>query len=515
MLKSSGAVGAATLTSRVLGLAREMVFARFMGDSWVASAFIMAFMIPNLFRRLLGEGALTAAFIPVFKEKEKLAGEREMWRAANAIISGLVVAAGVLVVAAILVISGVLTFTNITDGKTLLMLELLRMMFPYLLLVCVAAIFVGILNARGHFFIPALGTTLLNLIMIASVILLAPRMGERLDQQVFGLAIGVLVAGIAQMAFQLPQMNREGFRYEWTAPWPNETVRRVYVQMGPAILGVAAYQINVLTTQSFAFWTGKEIVASFNYAVRLMELPQGLFGISLATYLLPALSGLAAEKKYPEFRDTLRQGVGYLIFINLLATVLLFTLAEPIVRLLFERGRFGSDATARAASALIWLAPGLLAFSLTNILARGFYALGDTRTPMRVGAFCLLVNIILTAALVWRYRQSGLALANTLSGAVNAALLIFALRKKLARLEWAALRAQMPALLAAALVAGAVAWGIRGWWTKELGNSTLALRLGEVFLPMIAASLAYFALGFWLKVPFVKDVVALVRARLV
>src|SRR5687768_622455 len=169
MLKSSGAVGAATLTSRVLGLVREMVFARFMGDSWVASAFILAFMIPNLFRRLLGEGALTAAFIPVFKEKEKLAGAREMWSAANAIISGLVVAAGVLVVVAILVTTGLLKFTNISDGKTLLMLELLRMMFPYLLLACVAAIFVGILNARGHFFVPALGTTLLNLIMIASV----------------------------------------------------------------------------------------------------------------------------------------------------------------------------------------------------------------------------------------------------------------------------------------------------------------------------------------------------------
>src|SRR5688572_25085116 len=383
MLKSSGAVGAATLTSRVFGLVREMVFARFMGDSWVASAFIMAFMIPNLFRRLLGEGALTAAFIPVFKEKEKLKGEAEMWTAANAVISGLVVAAGALVVVAVLAITGVLNL-GISDAKTLLMLELLRFMFPYLLLACIAAIFIGILNARGYFFVPALGTTFLNLIMIASVIFLAPRMGERLDQQVFGLAIGVLVAGVVQMAFQLPQLNREGFRFQWVSPWSNDTVHRVSAQMGPAILGVAAYQINVLVTQSFAFWTGKEIVASFNYAVRLMELPQGLFGLSLATYLLPALSGLAAEKKYPEFRATLQQGVGYLIFINLLASVLLFTLAEPIVRLLFEHGKFDAGATLRAASALIWLAPGLVAFSLVNILARGFFALGDTRTPMRI-----------------------------------------------------------------------------------------------------------------------------------
>jgi putative peptidoglycan lipid II flippase len=334
MLKSSGAVGAATLTSRVFGLVREMVFARFMGDSWVASAFVMAFMIPNLFRRLLGEGALTAAFVPVFKEKEKQ-GTTEMWNAANAIISALALVGGAVVVFGVLVISGLLRL-EIPDAKTLLMLHLLRMMFPYLLLVCLAAVFIGILNARGYFFVPALGATFLNLIMIASVLFLAPRIQGGLERQVFGLAIGVLIAGVVQMAFQLPQLNREGFRFHWVSPVGNETVQRVATQMGPAILGVAAYQLNVLATQSMAFWTGGEIVASFNYAVRLMELPQGLFGISLATYLLPTLSGLAADKKYPEFRTTLQQGVGYLIFINLLASVLLFTLAEPIVRLLFE-----------------------------------------------------------------------------------------------------------------------------------------------------------------------------------
>jgi putative peptidoglycan lipid II flippase len=514
MLKSSGAVGAATLTSRVFGLVREMVFARFMGDSWVASAFIMAFMIPNLFRRLLGEGALTAAFIPVFKEKEKLHGESEMWTAANAVISALVLAAVAVVVIAVLAITGLLRL-EIPDAKTLLMLELLRLMFPYLVLVCLAAIFIGILNARGYFFVPALGTTFLNLIMIASVIFLAPRMGERLEQQVFGLAIGVLIAGVVQMTFQLPQLNQEGFRYHWVSPWSNETVGRVAKQMGPAILGVAAYQINVLATQSLAFFTGKEIVASFNYAVRLMELPQGLFGISLATYLLPALSGLAAEKKYPEFRSTLQQGVGYLIFINLLASVLLFTLAEPMVRLLFERGKFDAGATTRAAWALVWLAPGLIAFSLVNILARGMYALGDTKTPMRISAFCLLVNIVLAAGLIWRYRQGGLGLANSLSAAVNAALLVFALRKKLGKLEWTALRAQLPALLGAGVVAGAVAYGLRIWWTKEFGNHNLPLRLGEVFVPMIVASGVYLGLGFWLKVPFVKDLIAMLRGRLV
>ncbi|HKQ40775.1 MAG TPA: murein biosynthesis integral membrane protein MurJ [Verrucomicrobiae bacterium] len=511
MLKSSGAVSAATLTSRVFGLIREMVFARFMGDSWVASAFIMAFMIPNLFRRLLGEGALTAAFIPVFKEKEKL-GENEMWMAGNAILSALILIAGAVVVFAVLLISGLLT-VEIGDGKTILMLQLLRLMFPYLLLVCVAALCIGMLNARGYFFVPALGTTFLNLVMIASVLFLAPRISGGLDRQVFGLAIGVLIAGVVQMVFQLPQLNREGFHYQWVSPLGNPTVRRVAMQMGPAILGVAAYQLNVLATQSLAFWTGKEIVASFNYAVRLMELPQGLFGLSLATYLLPTLSGLAADKKYPEFRATLQQGVGYIIFINLLASVLLFTLAEPMVRLLFERGKFDAASTARAASALAWLAPGLVAFSLVNILARGFFALGDTRTPMRVSAFCLVVNIVLAAGLIWRYRQAGLGLANTVSAAVNAALLIFALRKKLAKLEWGALRTQVPALMGAGMLAGAVAYGVRVWWDKGFGYATLPYKLGDVFVPMLAATGVYLALGFWLKVPFVKDLLTFFKGR--
>ena len=512
MLKSSGAVGAATLTSRVFGLIREIIYARFMGDSWVASAFVMAFMIPNLFRRLLGEGALTAAFIPVFKEKER-EGESAMWTAGNAILSALMMVSGGVVIFAVLVLSGLLRL-DVGDGKTLLMLELLRLMFPYLLLVCVASIFIGMLNARGHFFVPALGTTFLNLVMIASVLFLAPRIEGGLDRQVFGLAIGVLIAGVVQMVFQLPQLNREGFRFQWVSPWGNATVRRVSLQMGPAILGVAAYQLNVLATQSLAFWTGKEIVASFNYAVRLMELPQGLFGLSLATYLLPTLSGLAADKKYPEFRTTLQQGVGYIIFINLLASVLLFTLAEPMVRLLFERGRFDEGSTGRAAAALMWLAPGLVAFSLVNILARGFFSLGDTRTPMRVSAFCLAINIVFAVGLIWRFREAGLGLANTLSASVNALLLIFALRKKLGKLEWSTLRTQLPALIGAAIVAGVVAYGIRVVWTKNFGHAAFVYKVGQVFVPMLAATGVYLGLGFWLKVPFVKDLLALLKARL-
>jgi putative peptidoglycan lipid II flippase len=508
MLKSSGALGAATLTSRVLGLVREIAYARFMGDGWVAGSFMLAFTIPNLFRRLLGEGALTAAFIPIFKEKEKVEGDVAMWRAANAVISGLLIGATLIVALGVIVVSVVL-FRGVENGRTDLMLRLLQIMFPYVILVCLTAILMGMLNARGHFFIPAIGAGMLNVVMIASVFFLTPLFGQKLETQIFGLAVGVLLAGLVQAGFQLPSLSKEGFRYQWISPWRDETVRRVVRQMLPATIGVAAYQLNVMFTQGVAFWVDPTVLASFNYAVRLMELPQGVFGLSLATYLLPTLSGLAAEKKYDEFRSTLGDGLGYLVFINLLASVLLVVLAEPTIRLLFERGRFQPDSTDRAALALACLAPGLLAFSMVNILARAFYALGDTKTPMKISVFCLFMNALFTFALVFPYRQGGLGIANTLSSTINVCLLGFALRKKLARLEVRRLLNQVPALLGAGLAAGVAAWGCAVQWERLIGHSNFWLKVGAVFLPMSVAASIYFLLCWWLKIPFMQDILRL------
>jgi putative peptidoglycan lipid II flippase len=513
MLKSSGATAAATMLSRVLGLVREIVYANFMATSPVAGAFALAFQIPNLFRRLLGEGALTAAFIPIFKEKEKTEGEKAMWHAANAVISGLLVAASVIVAVAMLGISfalGIISF----EEDTVLMLQLLRVMFPYLLLVCFAAVCMGMLNARGHFFIPALGAALLNVVMIASVRFIVPHMGTKPEEQIFGLAIGVLLAGAAQALFQLPLLRREGFSYRWIKPWSDPTVRRVVKQMLPATVGVAAFQINVMLASGFAFFIEPEIVAAFGYAVRLMELPQGVFGISLAMYLLPTLSGLAAEKKFPEFRTTLRDGLGYLLFINLLATVLLIVLAEPIIRLLFEHGAFDALSTRRVTNGLIALAPGLLAFSGVNIFARAFYALGDTKTPMKISVFCLAVNAVFTLPMVWFLSEAGLGIANTTTAFLNVSLLAFALRKKIARLDLEALRKPAAALIICGGLAALCAWGTSALWEQRIGHGSFTLKLGAAFGPMLAASLIYFAAAFALRVPFTQEFISLLRRKL-
>jgi putative peptidoglycan lipid II flippase len=502
------------MTSRVLGLVRDQSFAAFMGTHGVAAAFNYAFMVPNLFRRLLGEGALTAAFIPIFKAKEKTEGEASMWQAANAVISGLLVVAPAIVIYAMLIIS-LLLLGGGWDPDTRLMFKLMRLMFPYMMLACLGAIFMGILNARDRFFIPALSPVILNIVLIASVWFVAPHFGHTDRSQVFALAIGVLVAGLAQAYFQVPAMRAQGFRYHWVSPWRDPTTREVVQKMIPSALGVAAFQLNVMLTQTMAFGENHDIVAEFFYAVRLMELPQGVFGLSLATFLLPTLSALAVEKNFEHFRATLRQAVGHLIFVNLLASVLLFTLAEPIIRLLFERGKFNAESTQHVSFALVCLVPGLISFSLVNIFVRAFYALSDITTPMRISVFCLAMNIIFTAIFLFglHLNAGSLGVANSLSSICNLCLLIYALRKKLRSLDMAEIVAQLPRLATAGLLAALTAWFGRLLWDRHLGHTTLPLKLGEVFVPMIAATIIFFVSGLMFKIPSAGEMLRLLQRR--
>lgn len=527
MLKSSGAMGVATLTSRFLGLAREIVYGWFMGTSAVASAFVLAFTIPNLFRRLLGEGVLSAAFIPIFKAKEKNEGEAEVWRASNAVISGLVIAATIISLVAVVVVTIILLFfSSRLNPDAVLMLSLLRIMFPYMILACLAAVMMGILNARGHFFIPTLGAASLNIVMIASVfianrnLLFHPGHGHELSDseirtKIFVLAYGVLAAGVAQACFQLPSLSREGFRFRWVSPWRDPTVRKVVQQMIPASIGVAAFQINVALTQSVAFGVDSHINSEFSYATRLMEVPQGVFGISLATVLLSTLSGLAVEKNFAGFRSMLRQGLAHVFFVNLIASILLFILAEPIVRLLFERGNFTAHSTAKVSFAVMCLVPGLVAFSCTNILARAFYALGDIKTPMRISIFCLAINLIFTALFLFQFNlgSGALGLANTLSSAFNVALLGTFLGKKLKTLELTEFYRAIPGVLVCAALAAVIAWYARNFWINHFGHATFALKLGEVFVPMTFAAIIYFAAALLLRVPSAQDIINLIRRR--
>jgi len=513
MLKSSGAMGIATMLSRLLGMVREMVYAGFMGDTAVASAFKIAFQIPNLFRRLLGEGALTAAFIPIFKEKEALEGETAMWFTANSVLSGLLIASGAIVAVVLLGLSLVLQLVEIS-ADTWLMLSLLRIMFPYMLLVCVTATLIGMANARGYFFIPAMSATTLNIVVITSVLVVAPFVGKTLNEQIYALAYAILVAGVAQSSLVLPLLRKQGFRFQWVSPFGNEIVKKVIQKMIPGTLGVAAFQINVLLISCFAFFVADYVVASFDYAVRLMELPQGVFGISLATWMLPTLSGLASKKQYPEFRKTLLNGLGYLAFFNVLAAVLLTVLAEPIVRLLFERGAFGEVATHRSALALMFLAPGLVFFSSVNIFARAFFALGDTKTPAKISVLCLGINLLISLALVLPFKQAGLAVANTCTSLLNMCLLAYSLKKIMPKMDYRDLYCLASKLILAGVIVVIIAYLSLCKWNILVGHANLYTKLGEVFVPACLSGICYVGIGYLLKIQQLTEVSGFIKKKL-
>ena len=514
MLKSSAAMAAATVASRVLGLLREMVYAHFLGAGPVKGAFDLAFMIPNLFRRLLGEGALIAAFLPLLKEKEVTEGEAAMWQMANAVISGFLVVALVMTAGVMFGISGYLAWAN-PQGDVRLMLQLLVVMFPYMGWVCLAAIFMGMLNARRFFFIPALGAALLNVVMITAVLVFARRMAGGLERQIFALAYGVLVAGVAQAAYQVPILYRTGFRFRWVTPWRHDAVRAVARKMIPGTVGVAAFQINMLVTQGVAFLINPEIIASFNYAVRLMEFPQGVVGVSLFTFLLPTLAGLAAERRFDDFKATLTQGLGYLVYVNAFAAAMAFVLAEPIVRLILERGAFDPLATQRTALPLACLAPGLIAFSCVGSLTRAFYALGEVKVPVRLSILCLGLNLVFALILIFPFEQAGLAAANTLSAVCQVALLVRALRHRVNGFDLRRLRRESGWVALAAIVSGAAAWGVLAGWEARFGAASTGARLGAVFVPMLAAGLVYGGVTWWMPLAPAREIAGILRERLV
>jgi putative peptidoglycan lipid II flippase len=511
-LSSSGAAGAATLISRILGFVRESAYAAFMGTGPVADAFFLAFQIPNLFRRLLGEGALSSAFIPIFKETERKHGDAAAWRVGLA-FTWMVVIATVAVCLVMLVFLSVMIFASNVDVYTELMFRLMRWMLPYLPLVCVAAGFIGMLNSRNHFFMPALGATMLNVAMLGSVWFLAPLFGKELDHRVFGLAIGVVIAGFLQAGFQVPSLYKEGFRFHWLDPRKEPAVKEILHRVGPTVLGVAAFQFNTVLCQGFAYSHGREIVSSFNYAVRLMELPQGVVGISLATVLLPELSALVADQKYPEFRSTLSEGLRQVFFLTLLPAVLLLTLAEPMVRLLFERGEFVASSTQRVSFMLACLTPGLMAFSLNNILARAFYALGDTRTPMRISLAAIAANLVAAFLSISLYPRAGLAVANSFSAIVNCVLLFYGLRRAQPKFALAPFLSPTLRMIAAGLVAAVVAYVARLGCTRWIGHASLPTKIVEVFIPILFATIAYVGVALAFRIQEVEDVIEVFRRR--
>ncbi len=450
-------VGGYTVLSRALGLVRDILMAGFFGTTLPMSAFVVAFTIPNLFRRLFGEGALSAAFVPVFIETRQQEGEEAAWKLARNIISMLALFLFLLIALGIVFISLYLLRPDI-GAKAAMTLPLLRIMLPYMLFICLAALCMAILNAYHHFSTPAFAPSLLNIVWILSVLIVCPFLGDRPEQQIYGVAWAVFVAGVLQLGVQIPKMMQYGYRPGWSLDVRDTRVRRVFRLMGPASLGMAITQINVLIDRLMAVWIGPWAPAALFFSERLIYFPQGIFATALSTVLLPVFSGHAARADRGRMLSTINYSLRNLLYVMIPASIGLLVLARPIVQMIFEWREFGDTSTEYTAVALMFYAPGLLVFSLSKVFVPAFYAMQDTRTPVKVamGTVCLKIVLSLIFILTWplHLKHAGLALATVLAEMVNGAVLAWLLHRRVGSPQWRSIGASaLRCLLASAIMA--------------------------------------------------------------
>lgn len=461
---AAGVVSAATLFSRLLGFVRDMAIAWLFGAGMLADAFFVAFRIPSTLRELLGEGALSAAFIPTFTRTATREGRDAAWDLASAVMGTLVVVlAGVTLLGVLLapVIVRLLApgFAEV-PGKLHLTVQLLQVMFPYIFLVGLAALFMAILNSLGHFLAPALSPTMLNIAMIAAALLVAPHASN----PVLPLAIAVLVGGAGQLLIQVPSALARGWRPRLRVAPRDPRVWHVARLMAPGVAGLAITQINVFVGTLLASFLAQGSVAALTYAFRLVQFPIGVIGVAIATGALPVMAASMAKDAVGEMKGALQGSLRLAFFLTLPAIVGLIVFRVPILHVLFERGAFTRPVTVLTAEILVGYSLGLTFYIGNRILTPAFYAMHDTRTPVAMGMVAVAVNIAASLLLMGRLGATGLALATAVASASNFLLLFTRLRGRIGLLGGRRL------LLAAARVALAcvpmAVWGAlaQGWW---------------------------------------------------
>ncbi len=429
--RSAGLVGLATLISRILGFLRDVLIANFFGAALAADAFFVAFAIPSLLRRFFAEGALTSAFIPVFSQVRRESGEVEAQRFAGAIALGL--GAALIIVCALgawfaePLVRGLAPGFAPNTEKVLLAARLTRVMFPFLFFIGLSAIAMGVLNEHRRFFLPALSPALHNVAMIAALLAAAAFAGGR--PGAVWLAWGVVAGGVLQLAFQLPLMARRGLLPIPAAPWRAPGVGRCLSLMGPAALGIAVLQINVLADRWLASFLEEGSISYLYYANRLVQFPHGVLSLAVATAAFPVLSDEAASDAEGAIRRTLTDAGRLILLVTLPAAFGLIALADPIMEVLFERGAFGPAETAASAWALRAYSLGLIAFGGVRLLTGVYHARQNTRYPVRCANIAVLANLALSVALMFPLKFVGLALATSAASFLNLGLLIRGMRE--------------------------------------------------------------------------------------
>ena len=491
LLKSTAVVGGMTLVSRILGFVRDVVFARMFGAAAGMDAFLVAFKIPNFLRRMFAEGAFSQGFVPVLSEVKTRQGHDDVRVLVDHVAGtlGLVLfgLTAVAVVAAPLLIMVFAPGFIGDDGRFDLAAGMLRITFPYLLFISLTACAGGILNAYGRFAVPAFTPVLLNLALLGAAWWLAPRM----DEPITALAWGVFIAGIAQLAFQLPFLARLGLLPRPRPAFRDPGVRRIMKLMGPALFGASVTQLNLLIDTLIASFLVAGSVSWLYYSDRLVEFPLGVFGIALATVILPSLSQRHAETDPEAFSRTLDWALRWVLLLGTPCAVGLMVLAGPILATLFQYGAFAAHDVDMAARSLVAYSVGLLGFILVKVLAPGYFARQDTKTPVKIGIVAMATNVVMNLILVWSLAHAGLALATSIAAFVNAGLLYMGLRRAGVCTHlpgWGVLFARVT--LANGLLAALLWWGA-GDLADWLARDALA-RAGHLLLWVAAGAGLYF-----------------------
>ncbi|MDD5085800.1 MAG: murein biosynthesis integral membrane protein MurJ [Candidatus Omnitrophica bacterium] len=499
ILRSVGTIGFLTFLSRIVGMARDIVSARLFGTGKVWDAFILAFMIPNFLRRLVGEGALINAFVPVYTQVLEEKGRHEADRVANIVFTILLFGLAILTLGVTLIVSAVLSCFTLPD-KLILMLRLLVILFPYVLFVSFEVLSIGVLNCHRHFFMPSFAPILSNLIWMGAILFICPFFGRTLEEKAMILSCAVVVSGGAQFLIQLFPLAGMGFRFRIIFDFFNPALQRIIWLVLPSILGFAVVQVNILVDMTLGFMLGDGANSALWYGNRMMQFPLGVFAIAVGTALLPTLSKHIALKNTEEAKKVFVFSLKIVMLVIVPASFGLIALASPIIRLLFERGSFTAQSTLRSANTMMYYCLGLFAYSGSKVVVSGFYSHQDTRTPVAVGAICMVLNIIFNLVLMWPLKEGGLALATAISGTIQFFLLLYLYRKRFIPLDVSSLLPFIFKVLVLSAFMTVVALGCFNGLMVVLTTGP-TVRLGiSLFTAITAGTLSYFALGLVLRV---------------
>lgn len=506
-------MAAATFMSRIAGLVRDVVIARFFGAGMVTDAFFMAFTIPNLLRRFFAEGSLTAAFVPIYTDVYQQDGEQRARQLANRCATLLLLVMLVIVTVGVLlspwIVKGIGFGFYQVPGKLELTDQLNRIMFPYIALVSLLALLTGILNVRGHFFLPSLSPLFLNLTMIISAV----TCGTLFDEPIFALAIGVVLGGIVQLLLQYPVIVkyrlflRPDFNF-----LKDDMLRQIVRLMGPGVVGVAIYQINIVVTRLLASFLSDGSLSYLYYGQRLFEFPQGIFVVSLAQAILPTMSRQAAEDDMPGVQSSLSFAVTLVSVFMLPAIVGLIFCAEPIYSLFFYGGNFDLQALKGSTLALMCYAPGLIFVGYSSMSVRAFYALKDTRTPVVASFWTLIVNLVGGSILMQFFGFAGLAVALTLSSMFNAVILLILLQRRTGRFLNSALLSPLlrvlPACIAMGLFVSLVLQQVNWFAPGQVLSKSVCLTVA-----VVGGSGLYLAGCYLLRIDEVRRGISMLKSR--